>query len=270
MAESIATTLSRIKHDTSRALVPSMIEAVCQEVGHVNWRKRELDPATTIALFLQQVLAGNCPCSEVRHLPAARGKQFTATAYCDARARVPRAVYQALLTKVIDASLPAATQARDHKWLGKHRVFHIDGSTFSMPDTPQLRKAFGTPKGQVQGCGFPVAHLLVLFSAATGLLLDAWASRLYTGDVTQSPEAVMHLSPGDVMVGDDSFSTYVHLALRLQQKSHGLFPVHHARIVDFTPARAHTRDADDGDDAAEPDRLSRRRAGEVAIAALGR
>ena len=45
---------------------------------------------------------------------------------------------------------------------------------------------------------------------------------------------------GDVLVGDDSFGTYAHLALLLRAKLHGLFPVHHARIVDFTPRRPHS------------------------------
>jgi hypothetical protein len=35
-----------------------------------------------------------------------------------------------------------------------------------MPDTPALQKHFGQPSGQKKGCGFPVAHLLVLFEAA--------------------------------------------------------------------------------------------------------
>jgi hypothetical protein len=78
-----------------------------------------------------------------------------------------------------------ATRHPSHLWLGRHRVFHIDGSTFSMPDTPELTRTFGQPDGPAPGCGFPVAHLLVLFHAQTGLLLDAWASRLRTGDLTR-------------------------------------------------------------------------------------
>src|SRR5687768_4074556 len=82
---------------------PRAVGRVCRELGH-GWRERELDPATTVALFVQQVLHGNCPCSEVRHLEGAagRGKAFTASAYCQARARLPLAVYQSLLTDVID------------------------------------------------------------------------------------------------------------------------------------------------------------------------
>src|SRR5688500_86038 len=238
MAESIAGAVSRIKDDVAAALDPRAVERLCRELGH-QWRERELDPATTVALFVQQVLHGNCPCSEVRHL-AGGGGSFTASAYCQARARVPLAVYQSLLTEVCDAALPA-TRQKDHLWLGRNRTFLIDGSTFSMPDTPGLRKAFGVPARQKAGCIFPVAHLLVLFSAATGLLLDAAASPLYTGDVAGAPDLHPHLGEGGVLIGDDSFGTYAHLALLLQAGLHGLFPVHHKRLVDFAPGRLRPR-----------------------------
>ena len=52
--------------------------------------------------------------------------------------------------------MPAA--GRDaHRWR-RHRTFHVDGSTFSMPDTSALRAAFGAVSGQAKGCGFPVAQ----------------------------------------------------------------------------------------------------------------
>jgi hypothetical protein len=235
MADSIAAALSRIKQDPLGVPGRDAIERVCRELGH-DWRERELDPATTVALFVQQVAHGNCPCSEVRHLEGVGGHGFTASAYCQARARLPLRVYQSLLTDVIDAALPATREGR-HLWLGRHRTFHVDGSTFSMPDTPELRAAFGMPAGQAKGCGFPVAHLLVLFSAATGLLLDAAASPLRTGDLAGAADLHPLLDAGDVLVGDDTFGTYAHLALLLQAKLHGLFPVHHKRIVDFTPGR---------------------------------
>src|SRR6266576_1358293 len=153
---SIAGALERIKQLSLNAVQRPVIEGVCRELGH-KWRDRELDPTTTLALFIQQVIHGNAPCSEVRHLAAG---VFSASAYCQARARLPLAVYQKLLSKVVDALLP---QSEQHLWHG-HRTFHIDGSTFSMPDTPDLRRAFGRPHERQRGCGFPVAHLLVLFN----------------------------------------------------------------------------------------------------------
>lgn len=239
MAKSIAGALSRLKRDPLGVVGRGVVERVCAACGYDGWRDRELDPATTVALFVQQVVHGNCPCAEVRHLGGCR---FTAPAYCQARARLPLRVYQSLLTEVIEGAALPRTREAGHLWLGRHRTFHVDGSTFSMPDTPALRRAFGVPSGPAEGCGFPVAHLLVLFSAATGLLLDAWASPLRTGDPAQVAEAHPHLDRGDVLVGDDSFGTYAHLALLLGAGLHGLFPVHHRRTVDFTPGRPHCPD----------------------------
>jgi hypothetical protein len=152
-------------------------------------------------------------------------------------------VYQDLLSEAIDRALPR-TRRDEHLWHG-HRTFHADGSTFSMPDTPELRKAFGTPAGQKEGCGFPVAHLLCLFSAGTGILLGTWAAPLRTGDLEDTPEAHMLLDRGDILIGDDSFSGYVHLAMLVRDGLHGLFPVHHKRIVDFTRGRPHTSEGKD-------------------------
>jgi hypothetical protein len=244
---SIAAALHRIKSDPLGVLGRAGIERVCVE-HDVQWRRRQLDPATTVGLFIQQVLNGNAPCSEVRHFPVPDGdgsggssssssSSFTPQAYCAARARLPLAVYQTLLNEVYQRLLPATRRA-EHLWHG-HRTFHIDGSTFSMPDTPDLRKVFGLASGQQEGCGFPVAHLLVLFSAATGMLIDARASPLRTGDLAQMPEAHLHLDRGDILIGDDTFSGYPHLAARVQQGLHVLVPVHHLRIVSFAKRRPH-------------------------------
>lgn len=153
----------------------------------------------------------------IAYIGAAAGvSPFTAQAYCDARARLPLGVYQALLTRVIDAALPL-TRRPEHLW-------HVDGSSFSMPDTPELQHAFGQPGGQAKGCGFPVAHLLVLISAGTGLLLDAVASPLRTGDVGVAADSHAHLDADDVLVGDDAFGTYAHLASLIGAAMHGRRP----------------------------------------------
>src|SRR5258707_1733883 len=216
---SIPASVQRIKDNLLGLLNQEPVERGCRECGHC-WRDRQLDPATTVALFMQQVLHGNIPCSEVRHVGATLDPprpvgSFSIQAYCEARARLPLAVYQALLAEVGEQIAPL-TGRQEHRWHG-HRTFHIDGSTFSMPDTPELCEAFGMPSGQTEGCGFPVAHLLVLFSAATGILIDAWASPLRTGDLAEAPEAHLYLDEGDVLIGDDVYGGYPHLALLQNQ-----------------------------------------------------
>src|SRR5688572_20499073 len=233
---SIAAALDRIKREPLGVLDRAAVEEVCREVGYDGWRERELDPATTLALFARQVIHGNAPCAEVRHIAAG---DFTASAWCQARSRLPLAVYRAMLARVCEAALPL-TRRKDRLWRG-HRAFAIDGSSFSMPDTPELREAFGSPAGQAEGCGFPVAHLLVMFDVATGLLLDAVASPMRTGDVSGAAGLHAHLGEGDVLIGDEAFSGWAHFALILRAKLHAVMPSHTQRIVDFVPGRPHTR-----------------------------
>src|SRR4051794_32029409 len=111
---SIAASIARIKRDALGALDRAVVEEVCDELGHA-WRDRELDPATTVALFVQQLPPGNGAGRGVGPLAAgaagagaAAGKaSFTPSAYCQARARLPLAVVQGLLTRVCDAAMVA-------------------------------------------------------------------------------------------------------------------------------------------------------------------
>jgi hypothetical protein len=230
---SIAYALERIKNNPTEILDSHLVEEVCRACGHT-WRERELDPATTIGLFCQQVMRGNLSCPELLH---ATGTTVSPQAYCAARERLPLKGVRGLLGEVFEAALPQ-TRRDEHLWNG-HRTFHIDGSSFSMPDTPSLRQAFGTPAGLAEGCSFPTAHLLVLFSASTGLLVDSFASELNTSDLAHAAEAHIHLDEGDILIGDEYFGGYPHLALLKKQGLHGLFPAHHQRIVDFKKGRPH-------------------------------
>lgn len=109
-----------------------------------------------------------------------------------------------------------------------------------MPDTPELQEHFGQPGGQRPGCGFPVAHLLALFHAGTGLLMDIVVDPWHTHDMARVTSLHPTLKPGDVLVGDRAFCSFAHLALLQQQHLHALFRVHQKQRVDFTPARLHT------------------------------
>jgi hypothetical protein len=70
------------------------------------------------------------------------------------------------------------------RWHG-HRTFLVDGSGGSMPDTPALQEAFGPSTEQRPGGGVPVAHLLGLFHAGTGVLLTRVVAPLLTHDLAQ-------------------------------------------------------------------------------------
>jgi DDE family transposase len=159
----------------------------------------------------------------------------TGEAYCQARQRLPLGVLQ-YLVRALSQHLGASTMLDDGRWHG-HRTFLVGGSGVSMPDTPALQKQFGQPGGQAPGCGFPVMHLLALFHATTGFLLNVVGAPLRTHDLSRIGQLHPDLSEGDVLVGDRGFCSFAHLALLAARKVFGVFRVHQKQIVDFRPHR---------------------------------
>jgi hypothetical protein len=190
-----------------------------------------LTPVTTIQLFLLQILHGHTACS---HLPHLSGLRFSAAAYGQARARLPLRLFDLLLERFGSALQPCLSN--EGRWHG-HRTFLVDGSGCSMPDTPALQETFGQPTVQRPGWGFPVARLLGLFHASTGLLLTRVVAPLLTHDLAQVQAVHPSLRPGDVLVGDRGLCSYAHLALLVQAGIHAVLRVGARQIVDFTPDR---------------------------------
>jgi hypothetical protein len=203
----------------------------------LDWRERILDPATLVGLFIQQIIHGNSSCAGVRHLG---NRRFSAQAYCQARKRLPLAVLQRLSRRLCDAAQQGVASHASQLFL-THRVFVVDGSSFSMPDTPALQDHFGQSGQQKKGCGFPVAHLLAMFDVNSGMLIEAIASPLRTHDLKHIAQMHPHLRAGDLLMGDTAFGSYAHFALLLQAKLHGLMPMHQGRIADFVPGRPFVR-----------------------------
>ena len=231
MARSILAALRQIKSEIAQFLSPALIRNVCQAIGHV-WRERVLDPVTTVHLFVLQILHGNTACSQVPRLGAV---DCTGEAYGQARQRLPLKLLRYLL-RALGQFLGASPMLDEGRWHG-HRTFLVDGSSVSMPDTPALQKAFGQPGAQKPGCGFPVMHLLALFHASTGFLLNVLAAPLRTHDMSRMGELHPDLDEGDVLVGDRAVCSFAHLALLAARKVFGVFRLHQKQLVDFRPHR---------------------------------
>jgi hypothetical protein len=224
--------IARFKQTWTDQLSPAAIAEACRVEG-VQWKQSKLTPVVTIQLFFLQILHGNTACE---HLPRLAGMAFTAAAYCRARKRVAVDVFKRLLEHCVQE---LQSEALDHaRWLG-HRVFHLDGSSFSMSDTVELQAHFGQSGGQRLGCGFPTAHLLLMLHAGTGMIVKVLASPLRTHDMSGSIQLHDELRSGDLLVADRGFCSYAHLALLFQRGVHGLLRLHQRMIVDFTPGRPH-------------------------------
>jgi hypothetical protein len=246
---SISRALRRIKEDLGPHLPEEEILAACRAHGKP-WRERLLGPVQTVHLFVLQVLHLNMAISGLRHLVKFN---FAESSYCAARKRLPLAALQALLVSSSKA-MREAVYAKAHAGVGTKggtkggenvcgalwrglRAFLVDGSSTITPDNRALAKAFGYPSGQKKGCGFPVAKLLGLFDAFTGMMVQMLTGPLFTHDMGMVSGVHELLGNGDLLVADRGLCSFGHVALLVMAEVKALFRMHQRQIVDFRPHR---------------------------------
>jgi len=217
-------------------------ERILEAFGKARWLWQGwiYTPAVTIWVFLSQCLSGDHSCREaVAGLIAwrlARGLKACSAqtgAYCSARDEVPEEACVQLLRETgrqVDEEAPA-----EWRWL-THRVLDVDGSTFTMPDTPANQAEYPQLSSQKRGCGFPIARIVVVFSLAVGTVLDA-AMGKYQGKQTgeNSLFRTLHalLKEGDVVLADRYFSGWFDIALIHRRGGHVVIRKHQLRATDF-------------------------------------
>jgi hypothetical protein len=96
MVPTITTILQRLTGEWAMWLQPAAMLTVCREMGSTAWRDRLRTPVTTRQLFLLPMLHGHTAC---RHRPHLSGVRCTATASCQARARLPLRCFDLLLQR---------------------------------------------------------------------------------------------------------------------------------------------------------------------------
>ena len=204
------------------------------------WRERVWTPVQTLWTFLLQVLHPGWACREaVAHVLAqheAAGTSLNASpdpsAYSQGRKRLPLALFRYGLRKVGETL--EAQVGEDFRWCGR-RVWIVDGSSCSMPDTPELQKAFGQPDRQKQGCGFPVARLVAMFCWASGAILDVAIGAYRSNELRLWRQLWDQLKTKDVVLGDRFYGSYADLAQLNTRNCDGVFRLRgsRARAMDF-------------------------------------
>jgi len=229
----VAWTLARIKSDPLACLGGTeRINDFFARAGHA-WRRRALDPATTLKLFVLQVLNGNAAMTHLRHLA---GWGVRPSSYCDARARLPVGAVAGFVDSVCGDCRKAAEESGP--WLG-HRVFVADATSASTPDEPVLQDLWPQPAAQRAGCGFPAIKLLGLLDLVTGMIVQLSLMSTNVHEMSQLPALHAALRAGDVLLADRGFCSFWHLALLAKSSAFALFRMHQGQIVDFTPGRPH-------------------------------
>ena len=112
----------------------------------------------------------------------------------------------------------------------------MDGSTVTMPDTPENQAAYPQPKTQKPGCGFPIARILVIFSLSAGTVLEAAIGKYkgkQTGENSLFRRLYDALAEGDIILADRYFSGWCDIALPLQRGIDVVVRKHQLRRTDF-------------------------------------
>ena len=175
-------------------------------------RHRLFSPARTFWLFLSQVLSADGSCREaVRNFLAwlAREDLWPASpktgAYCKARARLPLGAIVGLHHGVVGQV--QTRYAHKDLWCGR-AVNVVDGSSVSMPDTPENQARYPQSGKSKPGCGFPVMTLVAVFSLATGVLVDVAKGTLRVAEQTLFRQLWRLWESGDVVLADRKFCSF--------------------------------------------------------------
>jgi Transposase DDE domain len=203
-------------------------------------------PAVVLWAMLSQMLFSgeerSCVAAVVRVAAyyALLGREVCATntgAYCRARGKVGEGVVRRLAQGVAERCEQEVPD--EWRWKGR-RVQLVDGTTLSMPDTPENQAEYPQPDSQEEGLGFPLLRVVALTSLATGLLTAA-ALGPYAGKETGEPAMLRTLfdtlSAGDVLLGDRYYGGWFMLALLQERGVDFVVRLHQYRDADFRRGR---------------------------------
>ena len=170
MHHRISNTLHALRQDLAARLGDDVIRAACRTPDTPGATPFLLTPAAIIHWFLIQVFHGN---TALTHVSLLAGRAFFRLRL-SARP-VPGFPWPS------SGSCSADHRAFDPRHRGHRplaRPSHLPGQRLVVLHArhPGMQAHFGQPGNQAKGCGFPVAHLLALFHAGTGLLLEVNAA----------------------------------------------------------------------------------------------
>ena len=188
------------------------IETICRHLGHT-WRNRIFPPGTTVRSLVYRSLHPKRSIESILADLAADtdwcASPPAAASWCEARNRLPQAIWTQLLAHSVGRLVELAGTCGTY--CGRP-VYLIDGSSVSMPDEPELVRAFGYADTKHGPSRFPVARVTLMVRPGAEAVCDY---RL--GPYRESEDAQLHamwqsIPDGAICVFDRFFSSFYNLA----------------------------------------------------------
>jgi len=205
-------------------------------------RERRFPPTETLSLFLSQAMSSDRSCQNVVNELAVQraccGLPPISThtgSYCKARQRLPLSMVSELVCytgELIDKEVPA-----HWRWQGRP-VRLVDGTTVTLPDTPDNQAIYPQQRGQKPGLGFPICRIVGVICLASGGILNA-AMGPYRGKGASEQTLLRGMldtfKEGDIILGDALYGSYWLLAELLARGVDCVFEQMGARkkVTDF-------------------------------------
>lgn len=220
---------------------PEMLSTV-ENLLPEDYRERQFSPTETLSMFLAQAMNEDRSCQKavndaaVKRIVGGLSPCSTKTGgYCQARQRLP---LNMVSTLVRFTGEQMNDQVPDHwRWFGK-RVYLIDGTTVTLPDTAANQAMFPQQGGQKPGLGFPISRIVGVICLSSGAVLNAALGK-YSGKGSSEQDLLRTLldtfKAGDLVMGDAFFGTYFLLASLYARKIDAVFEQFGARkrVADF-------------------------------------
>ena len=214
ISEKIKSTLDSDALPFHEILDTEMVESALTSEG-VQFKDRIYTPFVTLCLFLSQVLDQDHSCRAAvmrlvlwMALNDRKPCSTETTSYCEARRRLPLKV----IVRLVQGTAERIDAGASDDWLWKgRRVALVDGTTVSMPDTPENQRAFPQAITQGIGLGFPIVRMAMIISLATGVARDM-ALGPYKGKGTGEPALLRalldRLAADEIVLGDRYFGSF--------------------------------------------------------------
>ena len=200
-------------------LTSSELFSTVESLHPENYRERQFPPTETLSMFLAQAMSEDRSCQKIvndvaiKRLVGGLSPCSTATGgYCQARQRLPLEMVSTLARytgELIKGQIPTHWH-----WHGK-RVYLIDGTTVTLPDTTANQVVYPQLGGQKPGLGFPIVRMVGVICLSSGALLDAALSACSgkgSSEQTLLRGILDTFVAGDLVVGDAFYGSYFLLA----------------------------------------------------------
>jgi len=138
---------------------------------------------------------------EGRNIPQ---REITQSAFTQARKKLK---FEAFVELNDQAITQFYADAPVKCWHG-HRLLAVDGTTLRLPNTPEIRKTFAAPEGEV-----PLGRLSELYDVNNDLIIGAEFSALEIGEGFHAELLLSRTHQGDIVLYDRGYPSFYLLSL---------------------------------------------------------